>query len=450
MAGPGGGLRLVVVEPAELQLAPGVEVAGVGAGGVLALAQVRGGGHQRPEVDAVVAAAGAVQVGQAEVVAELVGEQADAAVLARLDVVVDVQAGVADRRAADLVAGRADLAGRVREGPAAVRPQRVGALRAAAPGLVGAGVHDDDVVQVAVGLGELAVLVVVVAVVDVVLGQLGLDVRGRAALGDLAVVPGLDGVPDELLALGPGAGALRALVGAVAGLVPRHGDPVADGALDVVPAGGLGAVEVAHRDRAGRVVEEHLLVVLPVEVLVPERVVVALAGLRDGVVRRAGGAPVARLAVVQRGVVHLVAELGEDHEDLVLALLRELDVVVADPHLGGCPAVRGLGHGALVELFQCLGAQRLALALLGRERRRRGFEAAGLGAVAGLGGDGGCGRGGSGLGGGTEQGDRYRARGERGRERRGQSAQLTCPFRTVGGRASAGNISHVMGHTEEI
>src|SRR5690606_41353148 len=54
-------------------------------------------------------------------------------------------------------------------------PDRVGALGAAAGGLVLTGVHDLEVVDVAVRLVEVAVAVVVVAVPLVVLGQLLLD-----------------------------------------------------------------------------------------------------------------------------------------------------------------------------------------------------------------------------------------------------------------------------------
>ena len=101
-------------------------------------------------------------VRQAEVVAVLVREDAEAAVL-RLDrVVADPQAGVADLGAADRVVRRA-LAG-VLEGVPAVRPDRVLALLRVAVGLVATGVHDLEVVDVAVRLVEVAVAVVVVAV----------------------------------------------------------------------------------------------------------------------------------------------------------------------------------------------------------------------------------------------------------------------------------------------
>ena len=102
--------------------------------------------HEVPEVDVGVAAAGGVvEVGQAEVVAVLVGEHADAGVLGLHDVVRELQVG----------AGDGGAAGHGRR----VRPDRVGALGAAAAGLVLAGVHEHDVVDDAVGLVEVAVAV---------------------------------------------------------------------------------------------------------------------------------------------------------------------------------------------------------------------------------------------------------------------------------------------------
>ena len=105
-------LRLGVVEPAELELVPGVHVAGQVADGVLAGAEPGAGRHQGPEAGGVLAAAGGVVlVGQAEVVAVLVGEDAEAAVLRLHGVVADPDAGVADLGAAELVVRRAGAAG---------------------------------------------------------------------------------------------------------------------------------------------------------------------------------------------------------------------------------------------------------------------------------------------------------------------------------------------------
>ena len=83
------------------------------------LAAVRAGGHQVPEVDVRVGVAGGVvEVRQAQVVAELVGEDADPGVLRLHDVVRHLQVGAGDGVAAG------DRRG--------VRPDRVHALGAAA------------------------------------------------------------------------------------------------------------------------------------------------------------------------------------------------------------------------------------------------------------------------------------------------------------------------------
>ena len=142
----------LVVEPAELELVPGAEVARprspmpcVVLGAEPALR------HQGPVLVVVVAAAGGVVVvRQAEVVAVLVVEDAPAAVL-RLDrVVADPDAGVADLGAADRVV-RPGRSGRGRcEGVPAVAPDGVLTLDRVTVGLVAAGVDDLEVVDVAV------------------------------------------------------------------------------------------------------------------------------------------------------------------------------------------------------------------------------------------------------------------------------------------------------------
>ena len=167
------GLHDLVVEPAELQLVPGAQVGGAGADADVVRRGLAALRHQRPVVDAVLVrgrgAGGVVEVRQAQVVGVLVGEHAHATVL-RLDRVVgDPQAGVADLGAAVRVARRA-LAG-VLEGLPAVRPDGVLALDRVAVGLVAARVHDLEVVDVAVGLVEVAVVVEVVAVPLVVGGR---------------------------------------------------------------------------------------------------------------------------------------------------------------------------------------------------------------------------------------------------------------------------------------
>ncbi len=193
---------------------------------------------------------------------------AESAVL-RLDgVVADPDAGVADRGAAQLVAGRTRGAGVGAERvPAVLRPDRVLALRAAARGLVLTGVHDLEVVDVAVGLVEVAVAVVVVAVPLVVLGQVRLDVRvgpaGRLLVGD----PGGDTVPDRV------PGARGRLVGAVT-VVVGDLDPVGDLAVDRVAARGLLLVVLLQRLGVLAGAEVEVLEVRLVVVRLPGRAVV--------------------------------------------------------------------------------------------------------------------------------------------------------------------------------
>src|SRR5690606_23002505 len=130
---------------------------------------------------------GVVEVGQAEVVAVLVGEDAEAAVLRFGGVVADPDAAVADRHTTHRVRGRSGVAFYVGEGVRAVGPDRVGALLASAGFLALAGVDRLEVVDVAVGLVEVAVTVVVIAVPLVEASKLLLDLLFGFAGGDLRV-----------------------------------------------------------------------------------------------------------------------------------------------------------------------------------------------------------------------------------------------------------------------
>src|SRR5699024_3147656 len=267
------GLDGLVVEPAELQLLPGTHVARAGADVLRAVVQPAAGGHQGPEAGAVVAAHRVVHVRETEVVAELVGEDAEAAVLRLGRVVTDPEAGVAQLDAALLVLLGAGLADVVAEGVPAVAPDGVLALGAAAGLLALTGVDRLEVVDVAVRLVEVAVTVVVVAVPDVELREVVADLRVALALGLLVLVPGGGGVLDVVpVALGL-AGAVPLLgVVAVAGLVVGHRHPVADVTIDLEASVGLFEVEVLEGLLALR--EHQVHVVLAVEVLGPDRGVV--------------------------------------------------------------------------------------------------------------------------------------------------------------------------------
>ena len=103
-------------EPPELQSLPRAHVGRRVADAVgAAVADVGARGHQGPEGSVVLGAAGVaggvVEVGQAEVVAELVGEHTQAAVLGLHGVVVDPDAGrvVRDQRTGHEAAVGADV-----------------------------------------------------------------------------------------------------------------------------------------------------------------------------------------------------------------------------------------------------------------------------------------------------------------------------------------------------
>lgn len=190
-------------------------------------------------------------------------------------------------------------------------------------------------VDVAVGLVEVAVVVVVGAVPLVVLGQVRLDVGVGLAGRLLLLDPRGHAVADEVLDVRAVVGA--AVVGAVTRLVVGDLDPVRDLAVDRVAARRrLLVVGLQRVDSLART-EVQVLEVLAAVVLLPGRAVV-LGTVRLGylVVQRAGrtavlGLQVRRVvvgAVDQRRVVDLVAELRQDREDLVGPLPAQLDVLV--------------------------------------------------------------------------------------------------------------------------
>jgi hypothetical protein len=121
-------------------------------------------------------------------------------------------------------------------------PDGVLALLGVPVGLVAAGVDDLEVVDVAVGLVEVAVAVEVVPVVLVEALHVRLDLGGGAAGGLLVGDPLVGGVRDECPHVLAGAGVVDVAVAAVAGLVVLHLDPVGDLAVDAVAPGGLGLV----------------------------------------------------------------------------------------------------------------------------------------------------------------------------------------------------------------
>src|SRR5690606_14531118 len=145
------GVRDFVVEPAELQLAPRVEAVRHAADGAIAGPEPRTGRHHGPEGGAVLAAGGARQAGQAEVVPESVGEDTETAVLGLDGVVADPEPGVTDLDAPAQVTLRARVADEVDERVPPVRPDGVRAERAAAGFLSLAGKDQLEVVEISVG-----------------------------------------------------------------------------------------------------------------------------------------------------------------------------------------------------------------------------------------------------------------------------------------------------------
>ena len=304
-----------------------------------AVADVRTGRHEGPESGRVLratrVAGGVVEIRQAEVVRVLVREDAEAAVLGLDRVVADPDVsrvvrettretarGAAATGVDARVAVRAAAGDR---GVPAVRPDRVRALMRVAGSLVATSVDDLEVVDEAVGLGEVSVAVRVVAVGDVERLEIRLDRRHRDAGVELTLDPDRHRVADQepgVVADDP-----AAEIAAVAGLVERHLDPAVDVTGDRVAVRGL-MLEVRRHP-----VEVHVLVVGLGVLVLPERRVVDDAIRRVDLVverpvvalRAAVGWEGTRLAgIAERGVA-CVPELGDDHEDAIGALARELD-----------------------------------------------------------------------------------------------------------------------------
>ncbi len=243
-------------------------------------------GHQRPEGGAVRAAGGIVEVRQSEVVAVLVDENADTAVFGLDGVLADPVVAAADLAAARRVECRSGRSDALVEGIPAVAPDR-GLTQRTASGLFAfPGVDRLERVDVAVRLVEIAVTVVVVAIPDIELTEVRVDLRRALAGRDLRVVPGVHRILQEVPhSVGPCAWRDVHQVVIVRRRVPGHRDPVGHVAVHRVAAGRLFDVEVPHRVRARRFVEQDVDEVVPAEIRDPERGVVhAAIRLRDRVV----------------------------------------------------------------------------------------------------------------------------------------------------------------------
>ena len=252
-------------------------------------------------------------------------------------------------------------------------------------------------VDVAVGLVEVAVVVDVVAVPDVVLRERVPDLRGRLTCGGLGGDPRVHAVPDQVPGVAADvARAREAVAAAVAGLVVADLDRLGDRPLDRVATRRLRLVVLPHRLAAGdrAVAEVEVLVVRAAVVVVPVGAVVDPAvGLRDLVEQRSvePGRPRCALVGVLVGVgrVPLVAELDQQDEQPVGVLTAQLDVLVLRrlgrrSHGGVVRGLRGrcladLDHRAVTDPLggrlaledgrECLLPQRLLL--LGERARQR-------------------------------------------------------------------------------
>ena len=201
-------------------------------------------------------------------------------------------------------------------------------------------------VDVAVGLVEVAVVVVVVAVPDVEGVELGLHFRRGLARRQLVVGPDGDGVADQRPHAGTDVAA--AGVGAIPRLVVAHRHPVDDPAGEAVAPRRLQAVVLEHPG------EVHPLEVPPVVVGLPDGdVVLGAVRLGDLVVERAGG------AAERAGIVG--AEVGQHDEDAVVARLLELDELrsaapeaIEPLHAAGALPAQPVGLGALLQRLLAL------------------------------------------------------------------------------------------------
>ncbi len=190
-------------------------------------------------------------------------------------------------------------------------PYRVGSLCAAACFLTLAGVHDLEMIDIAIRLVEVAVGVVIVPIPHVERLELRAHLCQRLSRCELIRRPDGNGVTNEhpdrrtdVRAAG---------VRTVSRLVELHADPVDDGPIEPVPSRRLLLVVVEHP------VEIHVVEMRPVEVGLPDGDVVDSAiGLCDLIVKRTWGAAEG---------TYRVAELGEDHEDPILPRLFELDIL---------------------------------------------------------------------------------------------------------------------------
>ncbi len=96
-------------------------------------------------------------------------------------------------------------------------PNGIRALGAAAGLLAFTSMDSLEVIDVTIRLIEVAIAIIVIAIPDIELGQIGADLSRGLAGCDLGVIPGIDRITDKQ----PGAGTndAAAIVGAIVGFI---------------------------------------------------------------------------------------------------------------------------------------------------------------------------------------------------------------------------------------
>src|SRR5512142_917789 len=122
--------------------------------------------------------------------AELMREHTYATVLRLNRVVADPVTGTTHRGASQRIEGWARTGRRIVIGIPAMTPDGVLALCTTTRLFAVAGMDDLEVIDITIGFVEVAIPVIVIAIPDIELAQVGIDFSGSLASGDLAVIPG--------------------------------------------------------------------------------------------------------------------------------------------------------------------------------------------------------------------------------------------------------------------
>ncbi len=196
-------------------------------------------------------------------------------------------------------------------------PDCILSLRAAARLFAYTGVHDLEVVDVAIRLIEVAIAIPVIAVPHVELAQVVVDFAAAHSACSCGVIPGvraiLHKIPDR------GADNIAAEVRTIASFIERNLDPIGDVPVDRIAIGGLLDVIVAHRDGVRRSGKEQIFEVGAAKIWCPNRrVVYAAVGLRDLIMNRS------RVPAGNR--MHFIAKFSQNGPDRIFPHTLQLHV----------------------------------------------------------------------------------------------------------------------------